>query len=173
MKWTSGFPALLLRSCDWWMVICRLYTAATGTGTTRGFDKDKAWSPALSVSTAEWEIFYTTLAQEVVFLLCHRSTRTQLLFLVQPRTLRSEDTYLRSATEGHVSDIELTCSRLIEAHLPTGRTSDKGCHKAHHRVLTLARFEFPSAQHRLCTHSHTPPEWRDSALGSITSGSLF
>lgn len=33
---------------------------------------------------------------------------------------------LRSRTEGHVSDIDLTCSRLIVAHLPTGRTTHKG-----------------------------------------------
>lgn len=33
---------------------------------------------------------------------------------------------LRSRTEGHVSDIDLTCSRLIEAHLPTGPTTHKG-----------------------------------------------
>lgn len=32
----------------------------------------------------------------------------------------------RSRTEGHVSDIDLTCSRLIVAHLPTGRTTHKG-----------------------------------------------
>lgn len=33
---------------------------------------------------------------------------------------------LRSRTEGHASDIDLTCSRLIVAHLPTGRTTHKG-----------------------------------------------
>lgn len=32
----------------------------------------------------------------------------------------------RSRSEGHVSDIDLTCSRLIVAHLPTGRTTHKG-----------------------------------------------
>lgn len=42
--------------------------------------------------------------------------------------------FSRSRTEGHVSDIDLTCSRLIVAHLPTGRTTDKGC-QAHSPTL--------------------------------------
>lgn len=33
---------------------------------------------------------------------------------------------LRRRTEGHASDIDLTCSRLIVAHLPTRRTTHKG-----------------------------------------------
>lgn len=64
----------------------------------------------------------------------------------------------RSRTEGHASDIDLTCSRLIVAHLPTGRTTHKG-----------ALSDAPS--YRL-TVSTFVSAWRDSAVGSIISGSL-
>lgn len=68
--------------------------------------------------------------------------------------------FLTSRTEGHVSDIDLTCSRLIVAHLP----EDKRLAKA--RCPTLPEFSAHSS-------STSSPEWRDSVVGSITSGSLF
>lgn len=100
------------------------------------------------------------------FCLSHRSTRTlegglfsspirsrtnrgELLLLllplsrhvlrtVQSRTRGAWSRFLTSRTEGHVSDIDLTCSRLIVAHLP----EDKGCQA---RCPTLLEFSAHSS----------------------------